>query len=60
MPGKVLDEITWPFPNVNGCTTEVWEWMGNFITHITRLVITYSRKIYSQRYINYRAQGEVI
>ena len=24
-PSKVLDEITYPFPNFNGCTIEVWE-----------------------------------
>ena len=25
------DEITHPFPNFNGCTIEVWEWISNFI-----------------------------
>ena len=25
MPNKVLDEITYPFPNINGCTVEVWK-----------------------------------
>ena len=30
---KVWDEITYPFPNSNGCTVEVWEWMNNFIPH---------------------------
>ena len=29
---KVWDKITYPFPNFNGCTVEVWEWMNNF-TH---------------------------
>ena len=27
----VLDETTSPFPNFNGCTVEVWEWISNFI-----------------------------
>ena len=30
MPDKVWDEITYPFPNFNGCTIEVWEWISNF------------------------------
>ena len=25
----VLDEITYPFPNFNGATVEVWEWISN-------------------------------
>ena len=33
MLGKVWDEITYPFPNFNGCTFEVWEWISNFIPH---------------------------
>ena len=36
------DEITYPFPNFNGCTVEVWEWISNFITHFMMDVITYS------------------
>ena len=32
MPSKVWDEITYPFPNFNGCTVELWEWISNF-TH---------------------------
>ena len=31
----MLDEITYPFPNFNGATVEVWEWISNFITHFT-------------------------
>ena len=34
-------DITYPFPNFNGCTIEVWEWINNFISHITGHVITY-------------------
>ena len=35
------DEITYPFPNFNGCTVEVWEWINNFIPHFIMDVITY-------------------
>ena len=28
---KVWDEITYSFPNFNGATVEVWEWISNFI-----------------------------
>ena len=33
VPSKVKGEITYPFPNFNGCTVEVWELIGNFIPH---------------------------
>ena len=39
---KVWDEITYPFPNFNGCTVEVWEWISSLIPHFTVHVITYS------------------
>ena len=35
------DKITYSFPNFNGCTVEVWEWISNFIPHFTGHVITY-------------------
>ena len=35
------DEITYPFPNVNDATVEVWEWISNFILHFIMDVITY-------------------
>ena len=38
---KVWDEITYPFPNFNSCTVEVWEWISNFKPHFTGHVITY-------------------
>ena len=41
MLSKVWDEITYPFPNFNGCTVEVWEWIINFMPHIIMYVITY-------------------
>ena len=34
---KVCDEITYSFPNFNGATVEVWEWVSNFIPHYTPL-----------------------
>ena len=41
MPNKVWDKISYPFPNFNGSTVEVWEWISNFILHILMDVITY-------------------
>ena len=41
MPIKVWDEINSPFPNFNGCTVEVWEWIINFSTHFIMDVITF-------------------
>ena len=38
---KVWDEITYPFPNVNGCTVEVWELIINIISDLTMYVNTY-------------------
>ena len=32
---KVWDEIIYPFPNLNGYTVEVWEWISNFISYFT-------------------------
>ena len=29
---KVWAEITYQFPNFNGCTAEVWKWISNFVT----------------------------
>ena len=40
MPRKLWDEIINPFPNFNGCTIEVWEWINNFIPHFKIDVIT--------------------
>ena len=38
---NVWDEITYPFPNFNGTTIEVWKWISNFIPHFPGEVITY-------------------
>ena len=40
-PYKFWDENTHPFPNFNGGTVEVWEWINDFITYLTGHVITY-------------------
>ena len=37
----VWDGITLPFPNVNGFSVEVWEWISNFYTCFIMDVITY-------------------
>ena len=37
MFSKVSGEITYPFPN----SVEVWEWITNFIPHITERVIIF-------------------
>ena len=34
------DGITYPFLNLNAATVEVYEWISNFIPHITGHVIT--------------------
>ena len=33
---KVWDEITFPFPNFNGCAVEVWEWISNITRPLYR------------------------
>ena len=38
---KVWGEITYPFPNSNTCTVEIWEWISNLILHFAGHVITY-------------------
>ena len=38
---KVWDGITCPFPNFNGATVEVWEWINILIPSFTGYVITY-------------------
>ena len=42
MPNKVWDEITYPFPNFNGYTVELWELIINFIRYLIIEPITYS------------------
>ena len=40
-PIIVWDEITYPFPNFNGCILELWQWKSNFILHLSGHAITY-------------------
>ena len=32
---QVCGKITYPLPNPNGCTVEVWEWISTFIPYFT-------------------------
>ena len=43
IPSKVLDEITYPFPNVNGWTIQIWEWVSNVVPHfiMDRIIYPY-------------------
>ena len=38
---KVWEKITHPFPNLNGYTIEVWDWIDDFIPHLTDHVSKY-------------------
>ena len=38
------DEITYPFPNIDGCTIEIWEWISNSIPYFVVDVIIYVSK----------------
>ena len=44
MPSKVWNQITYPFPNFNGATVDVWEWISDLIPHFIMDVITYPCK----------------
>ena len=37
MASKVWEEITYPFPNFNGCTTEVWDTLYNECDYLSML-----------------------
>ena len=41
MTHKIWNEITYQFPNFNGATVEVWEWISCFTLHCVMGVITY-------------------
>ena len=41
MPGKVWNEINYPFPYLHGCTTEVWKWVSIVFLHFIMDMITY-------------------
>ena len=57
MPSKVSDEITYPFLNFNGATSEVGELVNNFILHFTMDVITYPCWYYSYTMLVKEATG---
>ena len=38
MPSKVWGEITYPFPNFNGKSIEVWEWIINLLNTVSQLI----------------------
>ena len=39
MPSKEWDEIANTFPNFNGCTVEVWEWINNSMPYLMDVII---------------------
>ena len=39
MSSKGWYEITYPYPNFNGCTVEVWDWINDFLPYILMGVI---------------------
>ena len=41
MLSKVWDEITYLFPNLNGCIIDIWERISNFVPHFIMGVISY-------------------
>ena len=48
MPGKIWDGITYLFPNFNGSTVEIWEWISNCTAHIIMDMITNGRYVLYQ------------
>ena len=50
---KMWDEITYPCPNINGCTVEVCEWITNFIHTLLILARTKVKPCLSYEYIVY-------
>ena len=54
------DEITYPFPNFNGCTVEVWEWIGNLkiLVHLFQtILISQILDSLDQSDINFQVSG---
>ena len=43
MPSKVWYEIIYLFPNFNGATVDLWEWINNFMLYFITDVITYDK-----------------
>ena len=40
MSSKEWDKITYPIPNFNECTIEVWEWINNFSLHLRMIYLS--------------------
>ena len=45
---KMWDGITYPFPNFNSWTDEVWEWISNLLSHLVMDMITYQCQDWSE------------
>ena len=43
------DEITYPFPNFNGYTVEVWEYVSNFIGYTLYSESSFVRRFFSPK-----------
>ena len=52
MHSKVSHEITYLFPNFNGCAVDVWEWISHFIPHFIIDIIKLGLKL---NYVIYEA-----
>ena len=48
---KAWNYITYPFPNFNGPSAEVWEWISNFILHFAGHLIIYYTGIENNPYL---------
>ena len=53
MPSRVVDQVTYPFPNFNGVTVEVWEWISNFIPHLMMDVIIHPCWVKRKQFTRY-------
>ena len=38
---EVMDDVTYPFPHLNGTTVEVWQYISNSTSHFIGHVINY-------------------
>ena len=60
---KMWGEITYPYPNFNGCTVEVREWISNFESHFTRPIDYLSmlgfKSIHSKRESRQELSGHI-
>ena len=52
---RVWYEIIYPFPNFNGCTVEIWEYISFFIPYLINDVITYPCWYYRQSMLEKRS-----